>query len=121
MERFLNYLFFAICLLIVSCTTDKLEPEPVICTDLVTYQDGPKAILNKTCAYSGCHVAGYSSGDFSSYDAMKARLDNGKFAKWVLNDRSMPPSNVPTGKDDFLTIEELNILKCWAQEGYLKN
>jgi len=122
MQRFLFFLLFATTGTIVSCTYDKVPPENVECgSGIITYETGPKAIMNRSCAYSGCHVTGNSSGDFSTFQGMKTRLDNGKFEKWVIEDRRMPPSDVPQGKPRFLTEEEILILKCWALEDFPEN
>lgn len=122
MQRFLFFIFFATCLLIHSCTYDKVPQEDLDCGgEIVTYESGPQAIMIKSCSYSGCHVTGFSSGDFSSYSGMKSRLDNGAFEEWVIEDRRMPPADAPDGKPKFLTEDEILVLKCWVDGGYLEN
>ncbi len=107
-------------LAIPSCTKDKLPEENLECLDTITYVNQIKPILDKSCAYSGCHVVGYVWGDYSSYDAMEKHLETGTFEKKVISTTSMPPSIAPSGKPKSLSEDELLLIKCWAEQGYIK-
>ncbi len=101
-----------------SCKKDKL-PEPTTdaaCDTLMpTYQNAIKAILDAKCAVAGCHTPGFGSGDFSTYESMLPRLDNGAFRRRTLDQRDMPPAGSPQ-----LTEEELLLIECWLEAGYPK-
>ncbi len=89
MKRFLFYplLFIGF----YACTNDQLaEPVVVECETLVTYTDTIKMIIDQSCAYDGCHVAGFGIGDFSNYDGMRGVMNNNSFKEQVIDLRAMP-------------------------------
>ena len=101
----------------MSCSKDKLPEMQNNCTEEVTYQQ-IKPIIGNSCAYTGCHVSGFAFGSHLSYVTLEPQLDNGLFHKKVIAERSMPPSNAPSGRPKSLTIEEITLLACWAESGY---
>jgi len=112
-----------------SCTNDEL-PEPIspTCdsTTNVTYVGEIKAIIDNSCAYAGCHVSGFSSGDFTTYDGIKSFADAGSIMDRVITQREdpnngMPPNYAPEGRPQDLTAEELELMECWIDGGYLEN
>lgn len=113
----LSLLFIA--LVFTSCTNDEL-PEPTVsdCPIIITYIDDIKEIVDNSCAYEGCHVSGFGSGDFSSFAAMQGSINSGSFENRVVNQRNMPPSYAPADRPMELTAEELDLVKCWIQGGY---
>ena len=101
-----------------SCYNDNEEElyGPVTC-DLsdVTYADQVSSIINSSCATSGCHVAGGTgSGDFTNFDELKSKVDNGSFENRVLVEKTMPPSSQ-------LSDCDLQILQTWLDNGALNN
>ena len=88
------------------------------CVESYTYNQDVKAIIDASCAYAGCHVAGFALGNHTSYSTLKPQLDNGQFKKRVLDERTMPPSYAPDDKPKSLTEEQINIISCWAEDGY---
>lgn len=102
-----------------SCTFDTLEP-PVVqefCDTLnVSYTNQMKTIIDTKCATPGCHIAGFSSGNFSTYDAMISRLESGLIGKRTVELKNMPPQGSPT-----LTEEELDIFNCWLSKDFPEN
>lgn len=101
-----------------SCSFDKLEVmvDPLVCDTPVTYTNEAKAIIETNCAYTGCHVSGFASGDFTSYTSMEPMLNQAKFGNRVVTLQNMPPEYA-TGPT-MLTDEELNIIKCWIENDY---
>ncbi len=101
-----------------SCTKDKL-PEPQVnsaCDTLMPVYIGTiKPIIDSKCAIPGCHSAGSSAGDFTTYESMLPRLDNGRFKKRTLDQRDMPPQG-----SEPLTEEELLLIECWINAGFPK-
>lgn len=106
-------------LFLQSCLSEKL-PEPMeseFCETIdATYVATVKDIIDKNCAYSGCHISGFPSGDFSTYAGLESRINNGRINARVLDLRDMPPSNAPAATE--LTQEELDIFMCWVSAGY---
>ena len=119
MQRFRFIFIISSIAILFSCAKDKLEENGEVCTEDITYQSNAREILDRTCAYSGCHDGFNAPGDYRSYDNMAPFLNETKFERRVLGRRDMPPnySSGPTA----LTAEELTIIRCWAQGGYLEN
>jgi hypothetical protein len=97
------------------CATWDADIEPIIAT---------------TCSYSGCHSGGTTanaylsaeSNNYTSYAAIKASLDNGKFEQRALVSKNMPNAMfVPAGMPTALTQEQLDILQCWVDGGFPEN
>ncbi|MFK8006410.1 MAG: hypothetical protein AB8H03_08570 [Saprospiraceae bacterium] len=115
-------LFLALGIIVfASCKDDDADD---ICA---TWDAEVQPIIEATCAYSGCHSGGASanmflsaeSNDFTSYSAIKSTLDNGKFVQRVLVDKDMPnPMFVPAGNPTELTQVQIDILQCWADDGF---
>ncbi len=111
-----------------ACTKDKL-PEPMAgdeCLTLdATYNGAVKAIIDETCAVSGCHVAGGGSpGNFSDFAGLEPFLNDAPngFRDRVIVLRTdassgMPPDYAAASPIN-LTDEQLEIVKCWADAGY---
>jgi hypothetical protein len=114
-----SLLGLAILISTFSCTRDSIEPIFEECVDEITYTSNVRSIINSSCAYSGCH-SGTAPGDFTSYAGMVPFLENGKFRKMTILEQSMPPADATEGPS-FLTDEQINILFCWAEGGYLEN
>ena len=119
MKRFKNPLAILFILLFLnSCTKDKIIDPEINCTTNVTYNADIKSIIDKSCAYSSCHVSGFSNGNYLTYSTLKGALTNGQFEKWVIRDRLMPPPDAPLGKPTALSNKELELIKCWKENSY---
>ena len=114
----IGLIFSTFCIL--ACSKDKLPDTIAVCNSQVTYINQIKPILDKSCAYSTCHVIGFSNGSYTSYKDLQRDLLNGKFEKWVLRDRAMPPANAPIGKATSLTPEEINLILCWKKDNFIE-
>ena len=79
-----------------------------------SYSKDARPIIMANCAMSGCHTSGATFGDFTGYEGLKTKVDNGKFYKLVLETKVMPPNSS-------LTPEQLKILKCWFDDGAKNN
>jgi hypothetical protein len=119
MQRFRIIFIISSIAILFSCAKDKLEENGEVCSDDITYQDDVRPILDRTCAYTGCHDGSSAPGDFTSYNRMLPFLNEDKFERRVIDRRDMPPnySSGPTA----LTAEELAFIRCWAEGGYLEN
>jgi len=118
------FLFLSIALFATSCGSDDDS-----CGE--TYDNGQvKAIIDKTCAYAGCHSGGADAGmfipevakDYSTYAGLLANLNSGVFATRTFDSLDMPPPMwTPADKPQELTSAELDILMCWMEDGYPEN
>lgn len=95
-----------------------------------TYTEEVKAIIDNSCAYSGCHSGStasawvpQSSKDYTNYDGMLGNLNSGKFTERVLELKTMPPAAnfIPEGKPTELSTAELEIIDCWVKSKYPKD
>ena len=110
-----------------SCSTDKLAPpviiEPEFCDTIpATYELNVRDIIDKNCAYSGCHLDG-EPGNYSTYEGLQGVIASGDFVSRVITQKDdteigMPPFYVPSGKQEDLTQEELDIISCWIQANF---
>lgn len=118
----------ALCLfLICSCAADELEP-PKGCESIgLSYADGVKNIIDQTCAYAGCHdgSGGIGPGNYTSYDGLVSVIQDGTFIERTIDMRNnpslgMPPNNsvYPESQQDDLSEIQLEIIRCWIQNGY---
>lgn len=74
------------------------------------YSTSLSAIISSKCNNSGCHNAGSSNGDFTTYAKVKPYVDNGTFKKEVITDKTMP-------QNGSLSQDERNKIKCWLDAG----
>jgi hypothetical protein len=116
-----NNIFFAAFVIIsLSCffssCADKL-PDPNAYVNLdcattpITYVGNVKGILDTKCNTSGCHDdnAQTAIGAYSTLsDARKQDIYNRVYVT-----KTMPPSG--------MTIERVDSIRCWSENGYLEN
>lgn len=113
----------------VSCTSDSLvEPlPPMLCDSIsVTYVSGVKPIIDQSCAYSGCHVSGFGSGNFVNYAGLLPYLNDGTFEDRVITQRNdgavgMPPNYAPAPMPIDLTAGQIDTIRCWLAAGHPQN
>jgi len=80
------------------------------------YNDDITHIMASKCSTPGCHVAGFSSGDLTTYVGVKAKVDNGSMNRRTFTNKDMPPAGSPA-----LTDIELKRLDCWMKKGAPNN
>ncbi len=88
---------------------------PACNAGLTTYED-VKEIFASSCMGSSCHSSNGKSRDFSSYGGLETVLVNGVFATRIFDIQDMPKR-----RTNWLSQDEINSLKCWADGGYLEN
>lgn len=118
-----------IALLGQHCTADEL-PQPEGCASgLTAYDTNMKAIIDESCAYSGCHDGESPSvpGDYTSYEGIRPFLEDGSVRTRVFDLRNdpvlgMPPSAsaFPLSRKEELTPEEFRLMQCWVNSGFPK-
>ncbi len=111
-KRVLSYCFVIV--LALACNK-KNSLDNVDCSTInSTYSSGVKPIMDGYCLSSGCHNAGSTNGDFTTYAGVKAKVDNGSLEKRVLKSRNMPPSGA-------LHMDNLKRIKCWLNSSAPNN
>ena len=106
-------IFFFSILLLASCKKDPIAIGNVDC-NTVTYASTIAPLLTSNCNSSGCHNAGSSKGDLTTFSKLSVYVNNGTFKKEVLTDQSMPTSGP-------LSSEQLGQVQCWLDSGALNN
>ena len=127
-KKMLQYTILGTAFLWIGCTADKVAAPQISgsCpTPQPTYDGSVKEIIDRTCAYSGCHLDS-APGRYDSYTNLVGILEGGKFKTRVIDLKDdpisgMPPNNAPQGKAVDLTEEELNIIQCWLDANYPEN
>ena len=91
----------------------------------MTYNNQIKAIVDNSCAYSGCHdgAGGIGPFDYTNYDGLSNAF--GVMRTRVVNLRDdpaqgMPPNRsvYPQSQKDNLTQQELELFECWINAGF---
>jgi len=95
-----------------SCLFEKSDAPSINSCSSVTYSKNIVPIISTHCAISGCHVVGFLPGDFTSYDMLYSKVENGSFQLRVFELKIMPPN-------ESLDDEELATLQCWIDNGAL--
>jgi len=107
------FLFVAI---IFSCTRDTLTEVSCDPADVPVYTGEVELIINRSCAYTGCHISGTGQDDYTDFEKIVA-TDLNKFHEEVSNG-DMPPFYATPSS---LTAEEILTLRCWIQGGNPEN
>lgn len=79
-----------------------------------SYSSNIKPIISSNCTSSGCHNANSNNGDFTTYEGLKAKADNGTLNTRVVEQKNMPPSQP-------LSLDDLKKIKCWIDSGAPNN
>lgn len=109
---------FSILFLALACTRVSVDPPTGECEGSITYTDNIKEILDKSCAYSGCHIDGTAPGDYSNYAGLEAGIASGELRKRMIEIQNMPPEYAPDDKPKSLTEDEMELINCWVQNEY---
>jgi len=97
-----------------SCRKDKIEPAGLDCSFTVSYSGTIRPLVLGHCATTGCHVAGFQPGNFTLYQPLKDKADNGRLKLFVLELRNMPPNGS-------VTEEQRQLIGCWIEQGAPNN
>ncbi len=102
--------------LLLACNKDE-TPDTVDCTGITpTYTSDIKAILDVSCAKSGCHdVETHENGyDLSTYATAKPVSQNDRFLGAIQHKSGFTPMPENSGK---LSQENIDLITCWVQNG----
>ena len=114
-------------LFFTNCTADQLpEPQPPgdCGTEPVTYLSDIADIIDRSCAYSGCHLDS-APGVYDSYEGLLGVLQSGLFKERVVTIKDdpnlgMPPDFAVANRPKDLTTDELSLIRCWLEDGFPK-
>ena len=116
-NHYLKYLVTALCGVILLISCEKDEDPSVDCTGLTpTYTSEIKAILDTSCALSGCHNAGTQQEgiDLSNYADAKIVSSEDRFLGAINHQNGYTPMPQNSAK---LSTDKINLLTCWVQNG----
>ena len=102
------------CSFLASCTYDQEDVNPVASCSGISFSKDISPIIAGRCAISGCHVSWFPPGNFTVFDSLKIKIDNGTFMLRVIDLKSMPPRSA-------LSETDLNKIQCWLENGALNN
>ena len=108
-------LFFGMVAYFLISSCRKNEYKNIDCNKIsAKYSSDIFPLVSAKCNSSGCHATGSSRGDFTTYQGLKAKADNGTLEKTVLVNKTMPPSGA-------LSQDDRNKIKCWLNNGAPNN
>jgi len=124
-------LFFAL-LLFASCSKDEIRyipPQPPGCGDTLnlqySYNRDIQPIIAKNCSGPTCHNGGNGNYDFTTYEVVKDRVNNGKMDYRLLlpvtDQQHMPQTGPPLYQGTNLDPCDLYKILTWIKQGAYNN
>ncbi len=108
----ISIFFFAFLFVLSSCRDDLRNLD---CSTVGSaYMNDVRPIVLGSCIASGCHNAGSSNGDFTTYAGLKAVADDGSLDDAVNIKKNMP-------KNGSLDLESRKKIRCWIEAGAPNN
>ncbi|MDQ3048778.1 MAG: hypothetical protein M3R27_14605 [Bacteroidota bacterium] len=102
-----------------SCMSEKGMPIPkgIVCDSVISYSTSIAPLVALQC--EPCHSGSSPAGgyDFSTYETVKAKADDGRLQATVVDNKTMPQPG--SGYD--LTEEERLKFACWISQGAPNN
>jgi cytochrome c553 len=111
---FLSTISFAF---LISCGKDDSSTSTVDCAGVTpTYKTDIAAILNSSCAQSGCHSAASKADgfDLSTYAASKSATGSSSFLKSIKHESGVDKMPQGASKLSDATIKKI---ECWIVNG----
>ncbi len=105
----------ALSLFLVEACKKKDEYANLNCASInASYKADIKPIIDANCTASGCHGTKSSNGDYTSYEGLLIRVNNGTLSKRVLYTKDMPQNGA-------LSLQDRQKIKCWLNSGAANN
>ena len=105
----------SVCIVSLSSCKKKDEYKNLDCSSInSSYTASIKPIIDANCTSSGCHDAGSANGNYTTYEGLLIRVNNGTLSTRVLYTKDMP-------KNSSLSLEDRQKIKCWLDAGAQKN
>jgi hypothetical protein len=100
--------------LVISCK-ETPPVEELVCEseETISYQEKIIPVLEASCNIQGCHSSGFGSGDFTHYNGVLDKVNDGSLFLRLENG-SMPPITP-------LSSEQLQLIVCWIANGSPNN
>lgn len=119
MKNFKLYLTFLLAIGLFSLNACKEEEDPVDppAETNVTYTDDAAAILNASCAFSGCHNSGSQVGSLEGYTDAKAFAEFGRMIPAIKHEANYSPMPKNGNK---LSADKIATLEQWVEDGLLE-
>lgn len=114
----MNLRLIAVCFLFSGLLGCQHEPQvtPATGCPQISFSTQVNPIIQQNCAIASCHVAGFPDGDFTQFDELKEKVDNGSFKNSVID------WSVPRMPETYkLPESQISTLKCWIEQGAQKN
>jgi hypothetical protein len=121
MKKVLTWAGIVAALQLGACTYDVVEVNP--CDDqpvnrAISYRTDIVPILATTCALPGCHVTGFSRGDFTGYADVRKKADSG-ILEYKVTSGEMPHPYTKGPKS--LTACQIETITRWVRQGAPNN
>jgi mono/diheme cytochrome c family protein len=110
-------MFPALILGVIFFTSCGGKEEPTCLTTGITYTNTVKAILDKSCAKVGCHVATSAVGEMTDFDKTKAYFATHPVLKAIKQETGASPMPKNGTK---LTDCEISQIEAWITAGLPK-
>lgn len=114
-RRFLSYLIITSLIVLGGCYYDNAEelyPNQENCAETVSYATDVEPIISANCAIPSCH-SNAQNPTLGSYADVSA---NAERVKIRVTEGTMPPPSSPD-----LTAEEIELIRCWVDQGAQDN
>ncbi len=101
----------------LSCSNDSTDDVTTPIPTVITYNKDIKAIMDTSCATSGCHNAASNAGTLTLENFTQVRnafVNRNALGRMESTTASMPPAgNLPS--------TSIQKIKDWRDQGYLEN
>lgn len=116
-----TFLFFAVASLIsIYACKDDVSASKYDCTGVTpTYEKDVKAILDKSCAYNGCHAGTKPAENIDLSTYAKTKTEAAKSAFLGSIEHASGYEKMPQGGSK-LADADIKTIACWIQNGYLE-
>lgn len=102
-------------ILIYACSSDAVNTDEE-CTEQITYTSNVKAVMDASCATSGCHNAQTKADgiDLSTYSEVRDESSNNRFMGSMRHESGF--DRMPEGAQK-LSDDVLDMIACWISNG----
>jgi hypothetical protein len=115
-----NILIIAAFTLLIQCkdTVEEMEECTAMSASPISYSIHVYPIVTNVCAIPQCHVAESQHGNFTVFNDVKDRAEDGRL-KFMIETHQMPHGF--TKGPTYLTSCEIETIKKWISEGAKNN
>lgn len=105
-------------LAITACDPDEVDPIDLCPIDNITYNNDVKAILDSSCALSGCHSAdnAASIGSLANYSDTVDFVAQGRILGAINHEDNFKPMPYPVGSAKISDCN-IDVITAWIADG----